>query len=205
MPKQRITKAMVVDAAFEVARTEGPEAVMVKNIADRLGCSVQPIYSYCQNMSGLRAAVAARAAEYIRKAVAARTDPDDLFRSTGRAYVQIAKEEPHLFRMFLFQTREDVASLQDLYGREASPGVAEVVAESLGIGADAARELHLNMLIYTIGIGTIFAVCRPGIPEEEIYRQQEQAYRAFLAAGSRSDNQKESTRGEGYEKDTDCI
>ena len=45
MPKQRITKEMVVDAAFEIARNDGMEQVMVKNIAEKIGCSVQPIYS----------------------------------------------------------------------------------------------------------------------------------------------------------------
>ena len=32
MPKQRITKEMVVNAAFEIARSSGMEQVMVKNI-----------------------------------------------------------------------------------------------------------------------------------------------------------------------------
>ena len=54
MPKQRITKETVVNAAFEIARNSGMEQVMVKNIADKIGCSVQPIYSYCKNMEGLQ-------------------------------------------------------------------------------------------------------------------------------------------------------
>ena len=54
MPKQRITREMVLDAAFSIAREQGMEQVLVKNIAGRLGCSVQPIYSYCQSMEALR-------------------------------------------------------------------------------------------------------------------------------------------------------
>ncbi len=54
MPKQRITKEMIVDAAFSLARTDGMEQVLIKNIARKLGCSVQPIYSYCENMEGLQ-------------------------------------------------------------------------------------------------------------------------------------------------------
>lgn len=54
MPKQRITKEMIVDAAFHIARRSGMENVLVKSIADEMGCSVQPIYSYCKNMNGLR-------------------------------------------------------------------------------------------------------------------------------------------------------
>ena len=37
------------------------------------------------------------------------------------------------------------------------------------------------MLIYTIGIGTIFSVTTPGISADEIYEQQEAAYNAFLS------------------------
>ena len=36
MPKQRITKEMVVDAAFGIARSEGMEQVLVKNIAKKI-------------------------------------------------------------------------------------------------------------------------------------------------------------------------
>ena len=50
MPKQKITKEMVVDTAFDIARKDGMDRVLIKKIAGKLGCSVQPIYSYCQNI-----------------------------------------------------------------------------------------------------------------------------------------------------------
>ena len=37
------------------------------------------------------------------------------------------------------------------------------------------------MLIYTIGLGTIFSMTMPGISTDEIYAQQEMSYKAFLA------------------------
>ena len=46
MPKQRIDREAVIGAAFEIARSGGMEQVLVKNIAARIGCSVQPMYSY---------------------------------------------------------------------------------------------------------------------------------------------------------------
>lgn len=69
MPKQRITKEMVVSAAFEIARNSGMEQVMVKNIADKIGCSVQPIYSYCKNMDGLRQDVIEQVNHFIQEYV----------------------------------------------------------------------------------------------------------------------------------------
>ena len=180
MPKQKITKDMVVNAAFELARAGGMDQVMVKSIAEKLGCSVQPIYSYCKNMDGLRNDVANQARQFIQEYMAAHIDKNDLFSSTGRAYVKIAKEEPHIFRIFVFQQRENINSLEDLYKSEANPRMAETIAKDLNISVKTAKQLHLNMLIYTIGIGTIFSVTTPGIPAGEIYLQQEKAYQTFL-------------------------
>lgn len=182
MPKQKITKEMVVDAAFELAREGGMEQVMVKRIAEKLGCSVQPIYSYCENMDGLRGDVAERARQFIQEYVAAHIDKDDLFCSTGKAYLQIAKEEPYILKIFLFQERKNISSLEDLYQSETNPQMAQAIAAQLNISLEKARQLHLDMLIYTIGIGTIFSVTTPGIPADEIYLQQERAYQAFLKA-----------------------
>lgn len=180
MPKQRITKEMVVDAAFEIARKSGVDQATVKAIAEKLGCSAQPIYSYCQNMDGLRNSVAEKARAFVREYVSGSIDKNDLFRSTGRAYVRIAKEEPHVFRMFLFQERKNISSLDDLYRAETNPAVAEIIAKKLNLPIRAAKQLHLHMLIYTIGIGTVFSVTSSSISEDEIFSQQEQAYQAFL-------------------------
>ena len=180
MPKQRITKEMVVDAAFEIARKGGMEQVIVKNIAERLGCSVQPIYSYCTNMEVLRTEVEQRARQFLQEFLEAHSDTQDLFRSTGHAYLQLAKEEPQILRIFVLQKRANVSSLEELYQLETNPQVAQRIAADLNISIETAKQLHMHMLIYTIGIGTIFAVTTPGIPLDEIYAQQEKAYEMFL-------------------------
>lgn len=180
MPKQRITKEMVVSAAFEIARSDGMEQVMVKNIAEKIGCSVQPIYSYCKNMEGLRHDVTQKVCRFIGEYVKTHIDIDDIFASTGRTYIQLAKEEPNLFKIFILHKRDGIASLEDLYQSEASPHTAEFISKNLNISIEQAKKLHLNMLIYTIGLGTIFSVVTPGISADEIYEQQEMAYKAFL-------------------------
>ena len=187
MPKQRITKEMVVDAAFEIARSSGMEQVMVKNIADKIGCSVQPIYSYCKNMDGLRQDVIEQVNHFIQEYVVSHINKDDLFRSTGKSYIRLAQEEPHLFRIFILHQRVGISSLNDLYQAEANPHTAEVIAKELNINVERAKQLHLNMLIYTIGIGTIFSVTTPGISTDEIYTQQEVAYEAFLKQALRNE------------------
>ena len=173
MPKQRITKEMVVEAAFEAARSGGMEQITVKGLAEKLGCSVQPIYSYCESMEGLR---------------------QEPFRSIGQAYVTLAKDEPHLFKIFILHQRNAISSLDDLYPEEADRNMAKRLAEELRIGREEARQLHLQMLIYTIGLGAIFSMTSPGISTDEIFAQQEKAYRAFLEQAKR-DRQEQEQKG----------
>lgn len=182
MPKQKITRDMVVEAAFALARENGLERVTVKDIAASLGCSVQPIYSYCQSMDGLRKAVAQRCGKFIREYMARHIDRENLFQSTGRAYVQLAKDEPQIFRIFLFQERENIGSLERLYACETDSQMADFISKELNVSPAKAKTLHLNMLIYTMGIGMILSGTKPGIPAEEIFAQQDSAYAAFLAA-----------------------
>lgn len=180
MPKQKITKDMVINAAFELARTAGMEQVIVKNIAEKLGCSVQPIYSYCSNMNSLRTDVMKQAASFVHKYLSKHTDPANLFQSTGHAFVRLAREEPNIFKMFILRPRDNISSLDELYQSETDEKTAETIAAALNISIPQAKSLHLNMLIYTVGIGTIFSVTTPGISPDEILAVQETAYQAFL-------------------------
>lgn len=174
---------MVIDAAFEIAREQGIEQVLVKNLSERLNCSTQPIYSYMKNMNDLRLAVEKKTAVFVDEFVRKRIDADDLFRSIGRAHLALSQEEPHLFKIFILQTREEIAGLQDLVGEPT--GVDLYIARQLGISVSAAQTLHLNMLIYTTGLGVIMTGSRPGIPVSEIQEKQDQAYEAFLALARR--------------------
>ena len=56
-PKARITQDMILDAAFELVRAEGQEALNVRTLARRLGCSTQPILYNYPTMDALKDAV----------------------------------------------------------------------------------------------------------------------------------------------------
>lgn len=180
MPKQKITREMVVDAAFDLARKDGLDHVVVRDIAQKLDCSVQPIYSYCKNMEGLRKDVMNRANEFIREYIMQRLDKNDFFRSTGHTYIRLAQEEPNIFKMFIMNKRKNIDSLDSMYVSETNPQVADFISKALDISVEDAKRLHLNMLIYTIGMGTILTSCTPGIGSEEVNIQLENAYEAFF-------------------------
>lgn len=181
MPKQKITKEMIIETAFEIVRKEGLENLLVKNIAAKLNCSVQPIYSYCANMEGVKLELITRTAKFIREYVTARIDKKDYFRSTGRSYLKFAKDEPNLFQLYFLRQQPDVYTLDDLYRKESSQQVGIFIAESLGISIEQAKALHLHMIIYVMGISAMAASTNIDVEGEDIQNQLDMAYNTFLA------------------------
>ncbi len=179
MPRQKITREQVIEAAFQLAREKGMEGVLVKELASRLHCSVQPIYTYCGSMEELREAVEERTAAFVREYAARHRDQSEPFRSAGLAYLRLAREEPHLYRIF-FSRRQRGGSWEELYRREADPEQGAELARELGLSEEAARRLHLHMLLYNAGVGHVLAAFQGEMDVETAAKQLESAYQAFL-------------------------
>lgn len=179
MPKQRITKEQLLDAALDLLKEQGPEAVTVTSIAARTGCSVPPVYTCWAKVSDMWRELEAQAAAKVRFLAAEKTDGQDPFRMTGHAFATVAADHPHLFRVFACRQRPEVKTLDELLQAEAYPAIAERLAQSLGTSTAAARKLHLQMLIFNVGLSTILTSCSLEMDPGEVFGQLDDAYRAF--------------------------
>ena len=68
-PKVKVTKEMVLNAAFEITRAEGIEAVNAKNVAAYLKCSTQPVMYNFATIEEQKLAVLDQAFEYMKRKV----------------------------------------------------------------------------------------------------------------------------------------
>jgi len=99
----------MVSEAVEVTREQGPDAVVVRELARRLGVSHNAAYRHFAHRDDLVAAVAARAhdalMENMERELAQVPGSDPVLRARrrlatlGRAYVAFALAEPGLFRI----------------------------------------------------------------------------------------------------------
>ena len=55
-PKAKITKEMVIDAAFEVARETGAENINARTVSKKLNCSTQPVMYHFATIEELKKA-----------------------------------------------------------------------------------------------------------------------------------------------------
>jgi AcrR family transcriptional regulator len=102
-------RAALIDAAFELAREGGPDAIVVREASRRVGVSHNAAYRHFPDRESLLAAVGERCMDELAALMQQLTeqvdggvrDPDAArlrLRATGRAYVTFAITEPGLFR-----------------------------------------------------------------------------------------------------------
>ena len=108
-PKVKFQKEEIVDAALNVARKRGFDAVTARDVAKELRVSVSPIFTYFDSMEQLRAEVyesaKGRYREYIERGLS-ETIP---FLGVWHQYLAFAREEPELYKL-LFLTKPDNVS-----------------------------------------------------------------------------------------------
>ncbi len=156
-PRVKVTKDMIVRAALDIIREEGHDKVSVRSIAEKLGCSTQPVlYSYGtmdEIWEDVYKGADAFHTDYMIPRVGDETDP---VMSLWLNYIMFAKEEPRLFR-FLYQT--DRFSAEALKKMTESPDAVTLIkmaSAPYDFSADA-EELFLTILSFVHGYASLLA------------------------------------------------
>lgn len=104
-PRVKFSREEIVQAALDVAREKGADAMTTRDIAARLGVSTQPIFTYFRSMAEVRAAVHAAAETFYQKYAAEGLAEEIPFLGYGMRHIRFAREEPELYRL-LFLTHD---------------------------------------------------------------------------------------------------
>ena len=176
-PKVRITKDDVVNAALEIVRTSGEQALNARNLATALGCSTQPVFSNFATMEELRLAVMEKAdalcQEYIHREVAGGEFPP--YKASGMAYIRFAKEERELFKL-LYMCDHAGEPPED---SELTDQMESLVHSNTGLDGMQAKLFHLEMWAYVHGIATMFATGYLNLPWELVSQMLTDSYQGL--------------------------
>ncbi|BAK43842.1 TetR/AcrR family transcriptional regulator [Eggerthella sp. YY7918] len=182
MPEQRVTRDAVLDAALALVREQGEGALSARTVAQRAGCSVQPIYSQFGDMQEL----VRQLYDHARAWVAAYNrqhehDGKNPFESNGLSHLRLARTERNLFHFLYLSPHMDVTSFAEVYESVAIDGVQDCIEELGNLSPAAARELYLNMIVYTHGMAAMLA-CGSHFSDEELAMRMDAAFQAFVSA-----------------------
>lgn len=158
-PKCKFTRSEIIQAALDIARTEGISFITARALGTKLGSSSKPIFSIFYNMEEVQIEVkkAAKAlyAEYVKKGL----EDKPAFKGVGMQYILFAIKEPKLFQLLFMseqQQKPTVANVLPVID-ENYPEILLSVQNSYDLQKNDAEKLYRHLWIYTHGIAVLCA------------------------------------------------
>ncbi len=191
-PKAKVTRDMILEAAFALVRQEGHSALNARALARKLGCSTQPILYNFATMEALWDAVYEKADAFHSAAILPATGegPDALL-LLGLNYVRFGQEEKHLFR-FLFETnRFGGMGMESLIRLPGANEMVAVLAQGLGCPQEAAERVFLTFFAVVHGLGSLLCNNAMAYDEAACARMLETVFYGAVASLEEEKEKKE--------------
>lgn len=182
-PKAKITKEMVIDAAFAVAQEAGGENINARTVAKKLGCSTQPVMYHFATIEELKRAVYAKLDRYHTEYLMNIRDPQEgVLLGIGLNYIRFAVEEPHLFR-FLFQSGFAVEnSLLEMVNAEGLEPIISAMQEAMNLCIEQTKEVFVTLALFAHGYASIIVNNSLEYDEKRIAEHLERVYTGAMLA-----------------------
>lgn len=175
-PKPKYTKEEIVNAAFELTREKGIDAVVAREVGKRLNTSSSPIFTIWSSMEELKEDVRRLAIQKYREYMADIFDYFPSFKEFGMRCVGFAAEEPNLFRL-LFLTKREEHSPYVRFKQEFEsifiPLVEEIMSQ-FGLSKSDAEDLLSQMIIFANGIAAYVLTDENSFSRETVSRDLSQ-------------------------------
>lgn len=187
-PKAKITKDMVITAAFEVARETGAENINARTVSKKLNCSTQPVMYHFSTIEELKKAAYKKTDEYHTQYLMSIPETQNVMLGIGLNYIRFAVEEPHLFR-FLFQSGfvSQNSLIEMINAEELLPVICAMQAET-GMNRKQTKEIFITLAMFVHGYASILANNSLEYDEALAATQLERVYAgaAFTVKGEKS-------------------
>lgn len=176
-PEAKITKDMVISAAFEVVRESGAETINARSVAKKLNCSTQPVMYHFATIEELKIAVYEKLdwyhTEYLMNI---EKEQDDVMLGIGLNYIRFAVEEPNLFR-FLFQSGfATKKSLLEMIDSEELAPIIFAMQEAMNMNIDQTKDVFVILALVVHGYASILANNALEYDEKIVKLHLERAY-----------------------------
>ena len=152
--KKQITKEMILDAALKLLKEQGYEAVNIKQLSGKLGCSTQPVYLSFSGMEDLRNELLHLAVEEF-KTYMKNNSKDDVVNLYDIYYIHFAMAEPKLF-CFLFMRENAFSEIKQALIPMIEQSVKKLMA-TYHISHEEADILHDQLWMHAHGIASMIA------------------------------------------------
>lgn len=167
MPAKKIvSEKEVMAAALDIIREQGENSLSVRELAKRLNCSTQPIYSIYDNMQAVEEAVRQAAAAVLDEYMTNELKNGKYIanKAIGMGYIRFAAEEKNLYR-YLYMRMPQQKSAINVDLTQKSIGF---IMQKNGLSEESAAMFFAEIWIFCHGIAGLIACDRLDFDEEKI-------------------------------------
>ena len=156
--KIRVSKEMILDAAFEIVRKDGMEKLSNRELANKLKCSIRPIYYQFENVEQMQKELYKKIEQYFYKFLLDNMiEGIPQYKQVGINYIKFAKKEKKLFQtLFMSDTGLTPDAFVSKAGKDYKE-IEKVVRISTNLKDDDIKDFHTKMWIFCHGIATLVA------------------------------------------------
>lgn len=178
--KVTVTKEMIIEGAFALAREQGLFAVTARKLAAGIGCSTQPLFRVYENMNQLYMDLYKRVIAYFSEYYESHPKRlDTPFADLGMAYISFAKEESNLFRMLFLQENPLGMSMYDLVNGGERGFVMKEIRRIRHADSEKVSEIFMEIWIFIHGCACMALMNDFDMSEEEMMLLLQKAFASF--------------------------
>lgn len=169
---KKITKDMIVDAALEIFRAEGFDAVTSRRIAFKLGCSTQPIYFEYKNMDELKNDIVKKVVGQLNEIFSSvsnegKEEPDEfVYRSFGLSFLKFVQADPFVFRQIYIVDGKIGRQVDNL----RMPIILDILENKYGYKKETALAIHKMASCSLMGMAVFVSSGYKKISEDEMQK-----------------------------------
>lgn len=175
-PRIKTTKETIINTAYEIVREDGWKKLTARNLAQKLGTSVQPIFRAFANMEELEEVVMEKIKDKYREYIMSAVSIEDALMGTVMAYIRFAREEKQLFQILHMSDRYAFAKAQEVSSVDINVEIVKVMALMENITMEEAGLLYQATFFTTHGIASMVATNHCDFSDEEIKRMLENVF-----------------------------
>ena len=182
-PTAKITKEMIINAAFEVAEAEGAESINARTVSKRLDCSTQPVMYHFATIEELKKAAYEKTGEFHTEYLLniSKTEGNVML-EIGLNYIRFAVEKPNLFR-FLFQSGYAAEnSVPEMISSQELVPILSVMQKAMKLNEKQTRDVFLTLAMFVHGYASLIANNSFRFDEELAAAHLKQVYKGAVLA-----------------------
>ncbi len=154
----KVTKEMIIEAAFEIAKEIGSENITARTVSQKLGCSTQPVLYHFKTIEEVRIAAHKKASEFhINYVTNISGKYERPMLEVGMRHIQFAAKERNLFRFLFHSNYYTDVSLSDWLTRENFNSLFSILKRQAKADQQQAYYIFSQIFLVTHGIASLLA------------------------------------------------